>query len=310
MRVFARSAFIAGSAAAASLRTALPADAQSAPIRVAGIAIDVAASMYYASEMGFFKKHGIDVDVVTGANGPAIAAAVIGGSLDIGSGNTIVLSQGHERGLPFALIAPSGAYRSVEPTAALLVAKTAPFKSARDLAGKTIGVNTVRAVGEVAVRAWLDQNGVSGTDIKYVEVPYSAMDAALVAGRIDAGMAEEPAVAAMVAANSRVLARAYDAIGKQFIEGGYFCTLEYAKAHPDAIRRFADAIAETHAWANTHREQTFEILGKYGRVPPPKTMVRAWYPERLRTGDLQPLIDVSVKYGLLQKAFPAKDLFV
>lgn len=304
-----RRAFIAASASASALTCASIVRAQAAPIRVAGIPIDVGANCYYAGDGGIFKKHGLDIEIITGGSGATIAAAVIGGSLDIGDGNTTVLAQAHERGVPLVMMAPSGMYRSTEPTGALLVAKNSPAKTAHDLAGKTIGVNAVRALGEVSVRAWLDKNGVPSADAKYVEVPYSAMDPGLNAGRIDAAMAEEPAVSAMLAANSRVFARPYDAIATQFVEGGFFCTLDYAKAHPDVIKRFGDAIAEANMWANQHRDESLAILNKYAKTSFSRDMARMWYPERLRAADLQPLIDVSVKYGLLQKTFSARELF-
>jgi NitT/TauT family transport system substrate-binding protein len=298
---------VAATAAAASLATR-PARAQAGfIIRVAAIPIDVGANGYYASELGFFKKHGLDANVSTGASGAAVAAAVVGGSLDIGDGNSTVLAQAHERGVGLVMIAPSGMYRAVEPTSALLVAKTSTLKTPKDLAGKTIGVATIKSLGEVAMRAWFERSGVS--DPKFIEIPYSAMNAALVAGRIDAACAEEPAVSVMLAADSKVIARPYDEIAQEFVEGGFFCTLDFAKKNLDVIKRFADAIAEANAWANTHRDQSFELVSKYSKSPFMKTMARMWYPERLRTVDLQPLIDASAKYGLLQKAFPAKELF-
>lgn len=298
---------LAGLAAAAARR----AGAQAAPvaIRVAGIPIDAGACAYYASEQGFFKKHGLDATVSTGANGAAIAAAVIGGSLDIGNGNTVVLAQAHERGVPFVYVAPSGMYRGKEPTGGMLVTKSSPLKTASDLIGKTLGVATLGAIGDLSARAWLDKNGVPSSEMKYVEVPYSAMGAALVAGRIDAAVAEEPFVSGMLANDARMFAHTFDALGPQFNEGGYFCTLAYATANPDVVRRFADAMAETNDWADTHRDETLQILDKYAKAPFPANMARMWYPERLHVADFQPLIDAAAKYGLLKAAFPAREMF-
>src|ERR1700761_5659835 len=82
--------------------------AQTMPhVRVAALAIDVGALSYFAQQQGFFKKHGLDVEIITGTNGAAIAAAVVGGAIDIGDSNTTSIATGHERGVPFVLIAPS-----------------------------------------------------------------------------------------------------------------------------------------------------------------------------------------------------------
>jgi NitT/TauT family transport system substrate-binding protein len=279
-------------------------------VRVAAIAIDVGALSYFADQQGFYKKHGLDVQIVTGVGGgPAIAAAVIGGSLDIGDGNTTTLSTAHERGVPFVLLSPSGAYSSKAPTAALVVLKTSPLKSAKDLAGKTIAVSNIRTVSEVALRAWLDKTGVSSDSVKLVEVPFSQMGVALTSGRIDAAVAEEPALSDILAADGRVLATVYDAIAPQWIEGGYFCTVDFAKSHPDVVAKFADAMAEAAVWANANRAATAVMLQDFAKRPLSSTTQRMFYPDRLRIADLQPLIDASAKYGVLKAPFPAKDMF-
>lgn len=309
--MIARRTFLGGAAAgaASSLWAARPARAQSLiNLRVATIPIDIGAACFYAKDMGFFEKHGLSVEITSFTSGPAVASALIGGSLEIGASDTTVLAQGHEKDLPFVMVAPSGVYRSSAPTAALLVAKDSPITKPSDLAGKTIGVSSLRSLGEVVVRSWMMKVGLKQDDVKIVEIPFPAMDAALTAGRADAMQVEEPFLASM-AEHSRVLARSDDAIAPQFIEGGFFTTLDYTKNNPDAVRRYADAIAETDAWANAHQDQSFAILTKYSRSAPPKNAIRCWYPERLKVTDVQPLIDASAKVGVLSKPFPARALF-
>lgn len=283
--------------------------AQTAPkLRVAAIPIDVGALSYFADAEGFFKKHGLDVEVITGSSGPAVAAAVIGGSIDIGDGNTTNVALAHQNGLPLIFVGPSGAYSSKSPTSGLMVLKTSPVKTAKDLDGKIIGLAGVRTIGEVALRAWLEKNGVPGDNVKYVEVPYSEMDAALVAHRIDAALAEEPAVTSISDADGRVLARPYDVIAPEFMEGGFFCTSDFAKAHPDIIKRFADAMAETAAWANTHHAESAAILDQHAKTKLAPNVVRIFFPPRVTPAVIQPVIDASAKYGLLKAAFPAGDI--
>lgn len=286
------------------------ASAQQAPmkLRVAGIPIDVGALSYYADAQGFFKKHGLDVEVITGASGPAVAAAVIGGSMDIGDGNTTNLAEGHEHGVPFLFVGPSGAYSSKTPTSGLLVLKASTIKTAKDLVGKTIGINGLKTIGEVAARAWLEKNGVSGNDVKFLEVTYSQMDAALEAHRVDAALAEEPAVTTLLNADTRLLARPYDVIGSTFMEGGFFATSDFVKAHPDVVKRFADAIAETAAWANAHHAESAAILNKFAKTQLAPNVVRIYYPTRVTPAVLQPVIDASAKYGLLKAPFRASDM--
>jgi NitT/TauT family transport system substrate-binding protein len=278
-------------------------------VTVAAFPIDVSALSYFAAQQGFFKKHGLDVEIVTLANGPAVAAAVVGGALDIGSGNTSTLAAAHERGIPFVMIAPSGIYLSKAPTAALMVLKNSPFKTPADLAGKTVGVGGLRTISEIAVRAAVEKAGLKGDAVKYVEIPFPQLASALDSGRVDAVLVEEPAMATLLNGDGRVLAYPYDTIAPQWIEGGYFTTLDYAKSHGDVIHRFADAMAEAAVWANANRPATAAMLEQYTKGPMAPNMQRISFPERLHAADLQPLIDASVRYGVLKASFPAQDMF-
>ena len=51
-------------------------------LRVGTAPVEVGALAFYAADQGFFKKAGLDVELVAMANGPAIAAAVASGTLD------------------------------------------------------------------------------------------------------------------------------------------------------------------------------------------------------------------------------------
>src|SRR5579864_6339751 len=97
-----RSKAIAALAASASA-VAFPAivRAQTPAIRVGGLSSDTFAMGYYAQDMGFFSKAGLNVQMLPFNNGSAQAEAAAGGSLDIGAGEATELANGVIRGLPF-----------------------------------------------------------------------------------------------------------------------------------------------------------------------------------------------------------------
>lgn len=298
---------LAGAAAA----TSRPSGAQTAApaIRVVALQIDAGAEAYYAADMGFFQRAGLNADVKALANGAAIAAALASGSVDFGIANCVALATAHEHGVPVAFVAPAGAYSSRSPTVGMVVAKTSPIRTAQDVAGKTIAVSVVRSLGEIALRAWLDQSRVDASTVKIVEMKYSEMDAALAAGRIDVALIEEPVLTETLASHGRFLAKGYDALAKQFCEAAWFCTADYARARPEIVRRFADAMARTAAWANANQGASQRILEKYSKATFPPGVRRCYYPERLNAADFQPVIDASARYGVLKAPFPARDLF-
>src|ERR1700691_3810410 len=116
------------------------ASAQTAPapatIHLGVITVEAAAEAFYALDMGFFKKQGLDVDLQIMQNGAAIAAAVMGGSLDAGFADTVSISNAHERGLPLVYLAPALLNSYAAPTLAILVNGAGPIHEAKDLNGK------------------------------------------------------------------------------------------------------------------------------------------------------------------------------
>jgi NitT/TauT family transport system substrate-binding protein len=277
-------------------------------LRLGAVPVDVGAVAYYGVDGGFFKKAGLDVELVALANGPAIAAAVASGTIDAGSSNALSLAQAHERGLNFVFIAPAGAYTSNVPTAGMVVAKTSTAATAKDFTGKTIAVATLGSLGEIGTRAWLDQNGVDLKTVKFIEMPYSAMTAALTAGRVDAATMEEPALDRALATDARLFAPVYDAIGKDFSEGGFFATADFVKTHLDVMRRFSSAVTEASRWANANQTASGLILQKYSGISTADLKHRVHYHDKLDPARIQPLINAAAKYGTLKATFPATEL--
>lgn len=302
-----RTALAASLAATASI--ALPRGARAAaPVRLATIPIDSGAQVIYAAQRGTFKNRGLDTDLQYIGNGAQIVAAVVGGAIDIGYTNVISLAVAHARGLPLVVVAPASLYNSKAPTSALMVANASPIKSARDCAGKTIGVSSLRSITQYSTEAWLDANGVDPKSARFIELEFPEMAPALTQGRIDVGHFAEPFIsdAKKVA---RVLGDSYDAVGANFMISVYVATPAYATANPDVVKRFADALRETAAWANAHHADSAPLLASAAKMDPATvaSMTRATYAERLTAESLQPNIDVTAKYGGLT-AFPAADL--
>jgi NitT/TauT family transport system substrate-binding protein len=291
--------------------TTQPAQSQQmTKIRVATLAIDVASQALYAKDQGFFDAAGLDADISIMNSGPAIAAAVAGGSIDFGASNIVTMASAHERGLPYVLVAPGGAYTDTQPTSKLVVPNASPIKTARDLSGKTVAVNALNSIDSVGAMAWIDKNGGDSKTVKFLEMPYSAMGAAVATGRVDVGSIDEPFVGDAIASNGlRSIGFPLEAVAKRFIEGAFFTTSDYAQAHPDVIRKFADAMAKAADWANANPAASAAILAKYSKSPLAPGAARTYFLPRFVRSEAQPLIDAAAKYGALKSAFPMSVMF-
>jgi NitT/TauT family transport system substrate-binding protein len=268
------------------------------------------AEGFYGDEQGFFRQAGLDPDVTALANGGALTAAVLSGSLDVATTNTGSMAAAHARGIPLVLIAPQAIYSSASLTAAVLVMKDSPIRGARDLAGKKMGVTTLHTLYHTAIQNWIDASGGDSTAVGYVEIPLSVQLVALRSGRIDAIGSVEPWVS-QAKAETRVIGKPYDSVAKEFLISGWVTTRAWVDANRDTCRRFVQAIARTAQWANRSPEATAQILARRFDIPPDvvATMQRTKMGTRLDPSLIQPVIDVAFKYKMLAQSFAAADLF-
>lgn len=299
-----------------ALALAVPAAVQAqapAVVRFGTPGNDGNALAYYAFENGVFRKHGIDAQIQTirTGSGAGIAGAVVGGSLDVGEGDIIAVAAAREHGLPLLLIAPSFLHRGPAPVSALIVAKTSSIRSGGDLNGATIAVPSLTGPAKLVTVAWLQKNGGDPPTVKFVELPQTAMAAAIGRGTVAAGTTTEPNLAAALD-DVRVLGYVYDAIGNPLQVTSWFATEDWIRANTDVARRVVAALRESAVWANDPRNHAASaaILQKYTPFPSsllPK-MHRAQYGEVFDPAIIQPLLDAAYAQKSLPKPIAAKDL--
>jgi NitT/TauT family transport system substrate-binding protein len=288
---------------------ALPASTQTLPVvHVMTVPIDAGAEVYYAQDMGFFTKAGIQVDIQTAANGGASAAAVAGNAVDIGYSDMVSIATAFGKNVPFVVVAAAGMHETTAPTNLLMVTANSPIRSAKDLNGKIVAGSGLGTISGFGPRAWIEANGGDLASVKFVELPFPQMQPALDAGRVDVITIAEPFLSA-ARKTERIIGVPYDAIAKEFLVSAYFTTSTWAKANPDVLKRFISAIHEAAVWGNANHAKSAEILLKYAKMDPDlaASMVRVKYGEQLTTAIMQPVINVAAKYGKFPP-FPAEEL--
>lgn len=304
-----RPAFLAALAAALPF-TALPAASQTrATLTVATIANESLSEVFYALDMGFFERAGLDVNLQVMNNGPAITAAVVSGAVDVGGSNLISLVQAYKRGIPVTLVAPAALYDHTKPMLAVLVRKDSPIKTASDLEGKTVAASPLKSISQWGADAWIDASGGDSSQVKWVELTSAQMGPALLEGRVDAVVDAEPFLT-QDRPNARFVADPYPAVGLTFLTSAYFTTTQWAKAHPDLVQRFAAVLHETAAWANKNHVASGDILAKYTKIDRTiiEKMTRVKYADRLIAAQIQPNIALAVKYKAIDAGFPAQEM--
>jgi NitT/TauT family transport system substrate-binding protein len=314
--VIARRSLLAGAASVlavgAGMRARHVAAADELPkLRVLRAAVEFSAGVQYAQNLGLFKKYGVDVDIAVVSSGEAAAAAIVGGTADIGAANVVSLVLAHEKNIGFTFVAPGAEYVAKAPTSALIVAKSSPLRGPRDFAGKTMGVIALGDINTIAIRAWLEASGVDAKSVRFIELPNPQMAAAIDRGAIDAAIISSPALAPALQ-TGRILGLPYSAISDHFAINAWYARKDWVAAHRDTVARFTKAVTEAQLWANANHAESAKMLVADAKLDPDlvATMTRATYAPKLDDSLIQPLIDLMAKDGRIAAAFPASDLYV
>lgn len=250
------------------LAASAPAGAQTpTTLRMGSMSIDAMGEAYYGFDRGFFRDNGITPQISTLTNSSTIVQSVLAGDLDVGMTNTVQLAVAIARGLPVQMIAPASLYSARDATQGLAVAKNSPIKTAKDLIGATIAVSTLADFNQLGISVWLDHNGVSPSQVHFVELRFSEMGQALARGTVQAAQIAEPSMSnAVRAGDVRQFADVYSAISPEFATIVWFSSKPWIQANPDALKRLRAAIFATARWANSNYAASAEILAVVAKV--------------------------------------------
>jgi NitT/TauT family transport system substrate-binding protein len=268
-----------------------------AVINLINLPADNSAEVYYAQDLGYFKDAGLDVRITAMTNSGAIIAALAGGGGDIGNAVVGSVADARSKGIPILYIAPAGLYDAASPTAALVTTKDSPIKKAADLTGKVVAVSGLNDLTYFATRAWIDKNGGNSAAVKFIELPFPAMAAAIAQHRIDAAYVIEPFLTAS-AGDLHILARAAESVASRYQATGWIASESWLASHADVALRFGSVMRRTAIWANAHHKESAAILLKYLKLDPAivDRMNRVPYALTLEPRLVQPPINTAAKY--------------
>jgi NitT/TauT family transport system substrate-binding protein len=310
-----RTAFLAGSTLALVGAPAVARAQTSTKLRVALTADEDVVGVLYAQQAGLFKKAGLDVEVLTMNGSPVITAALVGGSLEIGKVSTYNIILAHSKGIPLLIEAPAAVYQAGVGDVALVVAKNSPITKGSDLNGKTLATNGIGDYLSLATMGWVDRTGGDSKTLHFIEVPRAATAAAVVGGRVDAGILAQPNLNAAVSATGgcKSIGFPLDVFGKQYVATAYVATPAFAAANGPALARFRRVLSDASAYANAHRDQMLPLLAAHTGVDPAqftnmaKTVVGTQ--TALRDPNMfQPMIDAALKYKTISSGFRFTEL--
>src|SRR5215471_3037677 len=243
------------------------------------------APLWVTYEMGFFRRHALDVDLVLVEGGSRAAQTLVSGDAALAQMAGAGVLQSNLKGEDVVMIAGILNTMNYE----FIVHKN--IERPDQLKGKAVAVSRVGSSSDFATRFALDRYGlVPGKDVSILEIGTQPdRFAALEAGRIQGVMLEIPLTHKAKKMGFRVLAN-LKMLGLEYQHTGIATTRGLIKSQPELIRNFMKAYVEGIHYYKTHPKESLAVLAKY-----------------LRTNDAEALKEIYEDIGLAlvpEKPYP------
>ena len=198
----------------------------------------------------------------------------------------------------------------------IVVGKNSRIRSLVDLKGKKMAIPSLYSNQHFVVHKLMEDYDMKKDDITFIVLPPPDMPTSLAAGAIDAYFVGEPFCAkAELDGIGRVLYYARD-IWPNFISCALVVHEDLIKENPGIVQDLVRGIAQSGAWAETHRAEAAKLVSPYYRqdekvlnfvlTADPK---RVSYLKLTPTDeDLQQIQDQGLKLGLLTKKIPMGEI--
>ncbi len=226
-------------------------------IMVGGLNKQIYLPAMLTQQLGFFAKHGLQVDLSDEPAGVDAEDAMLAGSVDavVGFYDHNIDLQGKGKSTE-SIVQLSQVPGEVE----LASNKNPEVHSFADFKGKNLGVtglgsSTNFLTKYLATRAGLSPNDVNSVGVEAGDTFIAAMEQ----GKIQGGMTTEPTTSALLKkGDARVLVDMRTADGARAALGGtypaacLYVTSQWANSHKETAQKLAGAFTDTLQWISTH----------------------------------------------------------
>ena len=213
-------------------------------------------TLLVANQMGFFKKHGLNVEPVHYDSVSQAIPDLAGAKLD---GGLFTMS---DLILATNLTSLSGVLVSDNGGVYTIVASS-DIKSVQDLRGKRIGLN-FHTSSEMFVSNMLRSGRMTSNDVVYVEMSPDQVTQSI-PGKADAGLVWEPYTTQALAQGKKVVYQS--ATNSTLIPKMLVFRNTFIQQHPEDIRNFVLAWDEAVKYRLSHPQESLAIISKATGLP-------------------------------------------
>ncbi len=283
-------------------------DPETTELTLGLIPIADVAPVFIAIERGFFEEEGLTVTTEFAAGGAAAIPALQAGDIDLAFGGYPSTFKAIEAGVP--LVITQEAVRGADLFAGFYALPDSGIETAADLAGKTVAVNTLSNIVQMALEIELQENGLELSDVTLVEIGFPDQVAALETGAVDAISVVEPfGTIARNSLDAKLVGDMFQGPLEGFPIAGWQVTQDFLDANPNTVAAFNRAFQKATDVAANEDGALAAIVPTYTSASP-EAAAALNYPNMVSGIDndiLQEVVDLMVEQGLLSETLTASD---
>ena len=252
-------------------RSEIDAQTQMEKLRVAYTVIaPTQLNVWTAKELGFYAKHGLDVELVLLVGAPLAVAALVGGETPIVHTGASAVITSNLAGSGAVLIA--GAINRFP----YVLFVTDQIKRVEDLKGKKFGVSRIGSADNAAAITVLDKLGVKESEVTYVQAgSIPARLAAMQTNALQATLLQAPETLKAKEIGLRALLD-FTKLDVEWQQNGVAVTRDYIKKRSDTVRRFMQAYVDAIHYNLTNPKGAQKVLQKYLAIKDEKPVEEAY----------------------------------
>lgn len=266
---------------------------------------------HLAENEGIFEEHGLEVEVLSGADPAAMLSQVVSGDADMASGSWINVATSVAQGVPVSVLAGNGQVSDEIDNSGVLVSEDSEITDLSDLEGKAIGVVGVNTGGDIPVLQAIEGAGLDADDVDRVAIPYSGMQAALEQGTVDAVVPADSFYHQMLDAGFVSISNPVREYQGNMPVTVWTARQDWLDENGEVAQKFTAAMDEAIAMYEDpdHLDLVKEMHAEVNQIDPseaPESYVPA--DVTLNLGEAQSGIDAMANFGLIDEAIDVEEV--
>jgi NitT/TauT family transport system substrate-binding protein len=264
------------------------------------------AGLYIAQQRGYFAAEGLRVKIEPIVSSELAISRQHAGIYDITFGGYVSYIQADAgQDADLRIIAEGSLMGPGEQ--GLLTMPGSRITTLTGLRGATVALNVVNNVGMILVGSALKSVGLSPLAVKFVQIPFPNMSAALKRHRVDAAWMPEPFASST---EEQLGAQDISDLDSGAVTGfplvGYAATRAWEQRYPRTEAAFLRALGKGQEVADTDRAAVERAMEAFLGVPPQVAAVMA-LPQYILGGvdraRMQRIVDAMQRFGMLKQRF-------